>query len=951
MADTFYFFYEPSAKAPWVLALASERDRINREIKPELNTALDVNYSFDKELDFEAKSQLRYRGDAFFDFDLETIDEAIASIQEFLTNLKTKSVNLRSLRIYCSGGKGFHIEMPACMMLAKVPVNGIQGLPLIYKEMAHELFVNGLDLRVYSQGKGRQWRQPNIRRSDKPEKELYKVQITAEEAFSMTTARYDELVSRPRPTFPTEPALFTPDLALIYAKAQDKVSDSIKNRKKRKPNTDLKRFDGKWPKTLQTILSGQGLKENVGWNYIAFQLTLAATALGIHEDQMVVDAQGLIETYQGDSSRYGSPAKRKTELLRMYHYVNENPCHEYSAGGVLSMVTKETLAATDLNLGEFVADTPTAPAEGVEPEPEFVEEEDDSQQVRINRNGIWSRGETGWKCISDVGIANETLLKLPAGDLIGYDVDVFLKGKKQDPLSISINDINGKAALHNLLVRKMNSAYMGSDMDTARLVNYLRDRVKSRASVSFVTQVEGIDLIVPPNARTKEDVDILWSSPNEVITLSERNKYVFRPGISGSAGFRSDLWNAEPLTKADRQMIDDLLNINAPQNLARMLGWYGATFLCPVLRHYYAQFPLLQIYGGASAGKSKTISLLSHLHFHLGKPKITSASQYTPFALLAAVASTSSLPVYLEELRARFLGQVKWANAIGILKSSYDGLSIERGGLGDKGQGAVVNSYACTAPIVYIAEEKNGEVAVQERSVSVCLSEMDRYGRDEPYDRLLEKAQDLGRLGKSMAESVLALNVRQFRDEFNEVIRDIKTEMGKARDGKDRPIFNLATTVIGLRLMQRSIQSVFGSEFDGKFDMMNACIRENVADFVPTNMSEASRVLDTLAQLTKILDVQFKLEYGREYTVSDDGLSVDLKLKPAYAKYMRYSRSLGTPPLYDSDQAFVAAMARYGGVTSKACVDNERLFGGPSEPCYRLSTVFMEKESIEGFRA
>ena len=52
MADTFYFFYEPSAKAPWVLALASERERINRELKPELNTALDVNYAFDKELDY-----------------------------------------------------------------------------------------------------------------------------------------------------------------------------------------------------------------------------------------------------------------------------------------------------------------------------------------------------------------------------------------------------------------------------------------------------------------------------------------------------------------------------------------------------------------------------------------------------------------------------------------------------------------------------------------------------------------------------------------------------------------------------------------------------------------------------------------------------------------------------------------------------------------------------------
>jgi hypothetical protein len=115
-------------------------------------------------------------------------------------------------------------------------------------------------------------------------------------------------------------------------------------------------------------------------------------------------------------------------------------------------------------------------------------------------------------------------------------------------------------------------------------------------------------------------------------------------------------------------------------------------------------------------------------------------------------------------------------------------------------------------------------------------------------------------------------------------------------------------------------------------------------------MSESSRVLDTMAQLTKVLDVQFKMEYGREYTVANDGTTVDIKLKPAYAKYMKYQRSLGSVPLYDSDQAFIAAMVRYGGVTSKACVDNDRLFGGPTEPVYRFSVSFMEKEQVESFK-
>ena len=943
MSDTFYFFYQPTFKSSWTLALASERERINRDLKPELNTVLDVNSPMEKEMDLEARGKLRYRGDAYFDFDSEDTEDVIVNFKEFLTNLQAKGANLNSLRLYCSGGKGFHVELPACMLMAKIPVNGIAALPLIYREVAHELFVNTLDLRVYSQGKGRQWRQPNIKR----EKGTYKVQITVDEAMEMTVERYAELIAHPRPVFPVETAVFTPDLALIYAKCRSRVEDGLRTVKKRKATgQELKRFAGQWPETLQKVLSGQGLKENVGWNYIVIQLATTAVELGKSEDQMVEDAKGLLETYRGDSDRYGNPKKRERELRDKHRLFQENPCYSFSVGGILSMVDKETQANTDLNLGDFVPDAPLPEGEEAEDVPD---DEEETTQVRVNRQGIWSRTEHGWKRISDVGLANVTLLRLPNGQDIGYDVDTYVKGNKQCQLTMTKNDIGTKASLHNLFLRDLRSSFKGTDMDASHLVDYLRDRVVAKAQVSLVTQVEGLDLILPPNAKTKDDVEIIWSSPQGVITTGS-NQYVFKSSLTGKPSFNSDLWQADSLGAADSQMIEDLLGVNTPQNLARMLGWFAATFLCPVLRRYYHQFPLLQIYGGASAGKSKTIALLSHMHYHLHTPKITSASQYTPFALLAAVAASSSLPVYLEELRQRFLGNGKWENAINVLKSSYDGHSVERGGLGNKGEGPVVNVYACTAPIVYIAEEKNGEVAVQERSVSVCLSEMDRYGRDQQYDRLLENATDLGHLGKSMVQNALSLNIPQFRTDFNEIVADIKLSMGKARDGKDRPIFNLATTIMGLRFMQAAVQQACGSDFDSHFSVMNDAIRDNVTEFVPQNMSEASRVLDTMAQLTKVLDVQYKMEYGREYTVSPDGSTVDLKLKPAYAKYMKYVRSLGTSPLYDSDQAFIAAMSRYGGVTTRACVDNDRLFGGPAEPVYRLSAAFLQREQVESFK-
>lgn len=942
MSDAWYFFYQPEAKSSWSLALASERDRIVRELKPELCTVLDVNNAFDGELSSEDKDKIKYRGGMYFDFDSEDLDEVIPNFQEFLTNLRAKGVNLNALKLYCSGGKGFHIEMPSAMLMAKVPPHGIASLPLIYKEVAHELFVNTLDLRVYSRGHGRQWRNPNIKRANGK----YKVQITAEEALAMTAERYLELVAHPRPLFPAEPAAFTPDISLIYAKARDKVESGLRNRKKKKSiNDDLKRFKGEWPETLKTILGGQGLKDKVGWNYVCVQLAITADALGKSEEDFLKDADGLIQTYSGDSSRYGTPQKRRAELRKQFQYHTENPCYEYSVGGVLSLVDKELIAKSDLTMGEYVPD------ESGETEEE-EENEDVPTRVRINSNGMFSKTEHGWKNISHLGFSDPTLLIHSDGRHLGYDVNISINGKSKGNGLLSIQSLATKASLHAYAMT-YNASFRGTDMDAANILDTMRNRVESKSRTARVTQVEGINLVLPPDAESEDEMEIIWASPDEVISTSG-NQYAFRPMASTTGTYKSDLYKAPALSNCDedREMIKDLLAINSPQNLARILGWFGATFACPLLRRYHSQFPLLQVYGGASAGKSKTIALLSHLCYHLHKPKIVQSSGMTQYPLLVATASSSSIPLVFEEVRYKFLKPGgKWEMTINMFKSNYDGHNMERGALGDKGSGPVVNEYANTAPIAFIAEELNGEVAIQERSVSVCMSQGDRLGREAPYTRLKARASNLGRLGKSLLLHTLALHIPSFLDQFAEIHSEVMDGMGAAKDGKDRPIYNLAVTILGLKLMHTAIKDVFGSEFDEQFELMNDVIRDNVTAYVPHNMSEAARVLDTMAQLSKILDVQYKLEHGRDYTINQSARTVDIKLKPAYAKYMRYTRSLGSMPLYESDQAFIAAMSRYDGVLQLACPDNSSLFDNPFETIYRFSLTHLEKDLIEPFKS
>lgn len=961
MSDQFYFFYQREAKSSWTLALASERANINRDFKPELNTVLDVNESFTDEVKSYEKFELRYRGPLYFDFDAEDIEEAIPNFQEFLTKLQAQGVNLNAIRLFCSGGKGFHIEVPQPIFMSKNPAHGTQALPLIYREIAHKLFVETLDLRVYSLGKGRQWRVPNVKRANGK----FKVQITAEEAFDMTPEMYDTITSYARPVFPIEEQGFCGGMGLLFSTASDKVTNALKTRKGRTKAVDeLKRFKGEWPETVKAILSGADLKENVGWNYICVQLAVVADSLGKTEEQLLADAEGLIETYSGDSERYGTVRKRRMELVNKFRYMQENPCYEFSAGGVLSMVTKEAQAKTDLNQGEFIAD----PEEDAENDGEAGGEAEGSDTadfipnpLRMNRNGIFSRTENGWKNISHVAFIKPVELVMPSGETVGYEVDVFVDCTGRGRHALNLSSMSTKSSLHNY-AQRFNAAFRGTDMDAANLIDMMRQRTRDSKKVSYVSQREGMDYIRAPDATEEDDIDVIWAAPSGVITKEECTRnYTYRALDDADSTYKTDLMNAPDLGPEDADLIANFLNINIPANMARMLGWFAATFTCPILRHHFHKFPLLQIYGSASAGKSATLSVLSHFHYYLARPVMNQASAATTFAIVRAAATSSSIPLLIEELRISKLRAAGKADMyLNQLKSNYDGHGVPRGRLGEAGKGATVTMFANTAPIAFISEEQHGDTAVQERCISVNLTATDRKGRDVSFTAVEDRPTVLGKLGKALANHVLNMDVQAFLTRFREVQQEVKGQLKEYGEAKDRPIYNLTTVKVGLELLETVLREALAETYDevnadglsiaDKISSMHAQLNENVREYVPKNMSEPAKVLDVFAQLSKSLDVSVRLERMRDYYVDEAAGYVDVKLKPAYAKYLKYARSLGMTPVFESDAAFIGAMNRFDATLLKACPDSP-LFTSVREVIYRFDLATLAAEHVEDFKA
>jgi hypothetical protein len=108
-------------------------------------------------------------GDLIFDFDHKTepqraLDDLRRLCCFFLP--ETYGVDPWDIRFFCSGGKGFHSEIPARFFGLEA---GHPQLPLIFKRLVQEwigeLGLTTIDLSVYCMGKGRMWRLPNVPRA------------------------------------------------------------------------------------------------------------------------------------------------------------------------------------------------------------------------------------------------------------------------------------------------------------------------------------------------------------------------------------------------------------------------------------------------------------------------------------------------------------------------------------------------------------------------------------------------------------------------------------------------------------------------------------------------------------------------------------------------------------------------------------------------------------------
>jgi len=201
-------------------------------------------------------------------------------------------------------------------------------------------------------------------------------------------------------------------------------------------------------------------------------------------------------------------------------------------------------------------------------------------------------------------------------------------------------------------------------------------------------------------------------------------RYYAKGGASDSdGGALARKWQLDPETVGDYET-DDVAQILEllPQTRRHdrglpILGWFYAAPLRPLIHDWEGEFNLLQVVG--STGTGKTSTLKAYWEAFGMQPDPFSASD-TPFTLMKHMASSSGVPVWIDEYKPADIRSDRLDTLHRRLREVTKGTAVSKG-LPNLGEVL----FQIKAPVVVSGEQKFSQSvpAVRRRSIMTTLSE------------------------------------------------------------------------------------------------------------------------------------------------------------------------------------------------------------------------------------
>lgn len=310
----------------------------------------------------------------------------------------------------------------------------------------------------------------------------------------------------------------------------------------------------------------------------------------------------------------------------------------------------------------------------------------------------------GTVIISSFRLEPTRRIRLDEGEMIEADV-VTDRGATHRGMRFPRDTWNSTAAFQRSL-KSVDLQWTGSDANVQGVLRLLAARAlpmfqgtrclgynETAAGPRWVT----LDGVLAPGAPADDGLHLTYVRSGA--SLDERMRFPF------------DVSQAEEQELAGR-VLPGLLQLNAPEVILPIIGWFFATPLKPRIQAALGHFPLLFIWGTQGCGKSSLVMEIFWPLFGVEQAEPYSASE-TEFALIKTFSSTASVPVFIDEYKPYDIAKGRLNALHRFIRRLYTG-EVEERGRADQ----TVASYRLSAPVCIAGESRPTESAILERIIT-----------------------------------------------------------------------------------------------------------------------------------------------------------------------------------------------------------------------------------------
>jgi hypothetical protein len=458
----------------------------------------------------------------------------------------------------------------------------------------------------------------------------------------------------------------------------------------------------------------------------------------------------------------------------------------------------------------------------------------------------------------------------------------------EDRLGVNIRMVDGRSFNNKLLpttafhserelVRAVQTvskrlAWSGTNANVHGLVEHLRGHEVPEftgvPSLGYVETADGPRWVLSDAVFSADGLDPdtkLTYAPPTVPPLSCRLDYA-------TAEFDPSL--ASPLAA---NVLPRLFELNRPEVIIPLLGWFYASSIAPAIRRIAGYFPVMFVWG--TQGSSKTSTSRDIFWRLLGVKGEPFSCSDTPFAMLINAAASSSIPVVMDEFKSD-LPKNTYERVCRLARKAYGGEDESRGRADLK-----INVYKNSSPLCIVGEQMPTQPALRERMlVASPLKPSLTRERRRVFSEVTRS--DLTSLAGPWLRFVLSVDVEAAWADAQAVIRSMLNVGRIAPRIRD----NLTVMVLGNALFDSWARSL-GVDLpcrplvrDHIQAILTSITESDGSGLVKTAADSFLESISTYARLGK-------LEEGREYALVNGELC--LHLRSCYEVYLQERKRSG----------------------------------------------------------